>query len=133
MFTGLIREMATVVNFANNILTLKADYVPKIGDSIAIQAFIPIKTPPMINPGMIPPKNKAAIEVSDTSAYKTSGIDGGIIGPIVAVAAVIAAAYPGLYRPLFTIIPIINFPIPAASATAEPDIPEKMRLATTLT
>ena len=36
MFTGLIREMATVVSFADNTLTLKAQYVPKIGDSIAI-------------------------------------------------------------------------------------------------
>jgi len=36
MFTGLIREMATVVNFSNNILTLHANYSPKIGDSIAI-------------------------------------------------------------------------------------------------
>ena len=36
MFTGLIRELASVVSFANNILTLKAKYTPKIGDSIAI-------------------------------------------------------------------------------------------------
>ena len=36
MFTGLIREMAEVVSFANNILILKANYTPKIGDSIAI-------------------------------------------------------------------------------------------------
>jgi riboflavin synthase len=36
MFTGLIREMAEVINFANNILTLRAEYSPKIGDSIAI-------------------------------------------------------------------------------------------------
>ncbi|MBD3840509.1 MAG: riboflavin synthase [Campylobacterales bacterium] len=36
MFTGLIREMAKVQSFANNILTLKAQYIPKIGDSIAI-------------------------------------------------------------------------------------------------
>jgi len=36
MFTGLIREMAEVVNFSDNILTVKADYQPKIGDSIAI-------------------------------------------------------------------------------------------------
>ena len=36
MFTGLIREMATVVSFQNNILTLQAKYTPKIGDSIAI-------------------------------------------------------------------------------------------------
>ncbi len=36
MFTGLIREMATVVNFSNNTLTIKANYKPSIGDSIAI-------------------------------------------------------------------------------------------------
>ena len=36
MFTGLIREMATVKSFANNTLTLKAAYRPKMGDSIAI-------------------------------------------------------------------------------------------------
>jgi len=36
MFTGLIREMATVQTYRNNQLTLKASYVPKIGDSIAI-------------------------------------------------------------------------------------------------
>ncbi|WP_108064038.1 riboflavin synthase [Poseidonibacter lekithochrous] len=36
MFTGLIREMAQVVSFKNNFLTLKAEYTPKIGDSIAI-------------------------------------------------------------------------------------------------
>ncbi|MCR1816398.1 riboflavin synthase [Aliarcobacter butzleri] len=36
MFTGLIREMAKVVSFKNNFLTLKAKYHPKIGDSVAI-------------------------------------------------------------------------------------------------
>jgi riboflavin synthase len=36
VFTGLIREMAKVVSFQNNYLTLKAKYQPKIGDSIAI-------------------------------------------------------------------------------------------------
>ena len=36
MFTGLIREMATVKSFASSTLTLKASYTPKIGDSIAI-------------------------------------------------------------------------------------------------
>lgn len=36
MFTGLIREMAKVISFSNNILTLEAIYKPKIGDSIAI-------------------------------------------------------------------------------------------------
>jgi riboflavin synthase len=36
MFTGLIREMATVVNYSNSVLTVKAKYKPNIGDSIAI-------------------------------------------------------------------------------------------------
>ena len=36
MFTGLIREMAEVLSFKNNVLTVKAKYQPKIGDSIAI-------------------------------------------------------------------------------------------------
>ena len=36
MFTGLIREMATVQSYRNNELRLKAKYTPNIGDSIAI-------------------------------------------------------------------------------------------------
>ena len=36
MFTGLIREMAKVVSLNNSLLTLKAKYTPKVGDSIAI-------------------------------------------------------------------------------------------------
>ena len=36
MFTGLIRELARVVSFNNNFLTLKAKYSPKLGDSIAV-------------------------------------------------------------------------------------------------
>jgi len=36
MFTGLIREMATVKSLSNNTLTLQAKYRPKMGDSIAI-------------------------------------------------------------------------------------------------
>ena len=36
MFTGLIREMATVKSLTNNTLTLQATYQPKLGDSIAI-------------------------------------------------------------------------------------------------
>jgi len=36
MFTGLIREMATVKAYANNELTVQASYIPSIGDSIAI-------------------------------------------------------------------------------------------------
>jgi riboflavin synthase len=36
MFTGLIREIAKVSSFTNNELTIKSDFKPKIGDSIAI-------------------------------------------------------------------------------------------------
>ena len=36
MFTGLIRELAEVQSLSNNFLTLKSNYEPGIGDSIAI-------------------------------------------------------------------------------------------------
>ena len=36
MFTGLIREMAEVLSLQNHFLTLKAEYSPKLGDSIAV-------------------------------------------------------------------------------------------------
>jgi len=36
VFTGLIREMPKVVSLNNSLLTVKAKYSPKIGDSIAI-------------------------------------------------------------------------------------------------
>ncbi len=36
MFTGLIREMAQVESFVGSLLTIKASYKPKVGDSIAI-------------------------------------------------------------------------------------------------
>jgi len=36
MFTGLIREIATVKSYQNNILTIKSKHQAKLGDSIAI-------------------------------------------------------------------------------------------------
>ncbi len=36
MFTGLIREKAVVKRYASNILSLRAKYQPKIGDSVAV-------------------------------------------------------------------------------------------------
>lgn len=36
MFTGLIREIATVQSFSNSKLTIKSNFSPKLGDSIAI-------------------------------------------------------------------------------------------------
>jgi len=39
MFTGLIREFATVISYQNNFLTLSANYKPNIGDSIAVNGI----------------------------------------------------------------------------------------------
>jgi riboflavin synthase len=36
MFTGLIREIATVKRYANNILSIRSSYRPEVGDSIAV-------------------------------------------------------------------------------------------------
>jgi riboflavin synthase len=36
MFTGLIREIATVKNYQNNILRIKSEHKAKLGDSIAV-------------------------------------------------------------------------------------------------
>jgi len=36
VFTGLIREMAEVISLKSSFLTLKANYAPKLGDSIAV-------------------------------------------------------------------------------------------------
>jgi riboflavin synthase len=36
MFTGLIREIATVKNYQNNILTIQSKHKAKLGDSIAV-------------------------------------------------------------------------------------------------
>jgi len=36
VFNGLIRELVKIKNFSNNKLTLKSKYIPKTGDSIAV-------------------------------------------------------------------------------------------------
>ncbi|MEO1958362.1 MAG: riboflavin synthase [Nautiliaceae bacterium] len=36
MFNGLVRELAKIKSLSNNKLTLKSKYIPKIGDSIAV-------------------------------------------------------------------------------------------------
>jgi len=36
MFTGLIREMATVKSYSGDTLSVRAEYKPKLGDSVAI-------------------------------------------------------------------------------------------------
>ncbi len=56
-----------------------------------------------------------------------------MIGPITAEDAVSAAANCGGYFPSSVIMRCMILPVPAASAMAEPDIPAKMMLCTTLT
>ena len=56
-----------------------------------------------------------------------------MIGPITEDAAVRAAAKAGVYWPSCVISACMILPRPAASASAEPDIPAKMMLCTTLT
>ena len=62
----------------------------------------------------------------------TSGMEGGMTGPMVDEAAVMAAenfhSYPLSFMAFISIMPS-----PAASATAAPDMPEKIMLAMTLT
>src|SRR3546814_20424624 len=74
------------------------------------------------------PPRRASDLASETRANSTIGIDGGMIGPITAVAAVSAAAKLGAYLPSFVIMFCIILPVPAASAMAEPDMPAKMTL-----
>ena len=73
------------------------------------------------------------MEVPDTSAYSTIGIDGGRMGPITEDTALSAAAKPGVYLPSRVIITCITLPDPAASASAEPDMLANTTLCSTLT
>ena len=71
--------------------------------------------------------------MSEISAKSTSGIDGGMIGPMIDDTQVSAAAYAGGYLPSRVISDCISLPEAAASASAEPDMLAKMTLCTTLT
>ena len=61
-----------------------------------------------------------------------SGIDGGKIGPTIAELDVTAAANAG-EKPFFFIASISMRPMPPMSASAEPDMPAKIRLPKMLT
>src|SRR3954464_10324624 len=63
----------------------------------------------------------------------TSGIEGGMIGPITEDTAVSAAAKAGVYLPSFVINVCMILPLPAASASAEPDMLAKTMLCRTFT
>ena len=58
-------------------------------------AIVAISASAIISPGTTPPRNIALTDVPVSSAYSTIGIDGGMMGAIVAAAAVIATANPG--------------------------------------
>ena len=80
----------------------------------------------------MPAKNSAAIEVLDDSAYRISGIDGGMMMSIVAAEARDAAekgnGYPNLRCQGMT-----KEPMAEASATAEPETPPNSVEDSTLT
>ena len=65
-------------------------------------------------------------------AYMTIGMLGGIMGPMVALAAV-TAQEKGLSYPASSMARTSMSPMPDASAMAEPVMPENIMLATTLT
>jgi hypothetical protein len=73
------------------------------------------------------------MDVPETSAYSTSGIEGGRIGPMTEDTALSAAAKAGLYLPSLVIMACISLPEPAASAKAEPDMLANTMLCKTFT
>ena len=60
----------------------------------AISATVAIIAPASTSPGTIRPRNRAPIDVFEFSASSTMGIDGGMIGAMIAEAAVTATASP---------------------------------------
>ncbi len=58
---------------------------------LAVQKMRSIRLIPIISPGIIPPMSKAPMETSPITPKMTRGMLGGIIGPMMEEAAVIAA------------------------------------------
>jgi len=90
-----------------------------------------MRVPPR-TPGIIPATNSCTTELSDITAYKIMGIEGGMIMAMVAEEDVTAAANP-LGYPLRFMAGMRIDPRAATSATAEPDISAKNMEAATLT
>jgi len=83
-------------------------------------------------PGTKPARKSLLTETPVSAPYRTNGMLGGMTGPMAAALATMAAEKLGL-KPLSTIALCSTWPRPAASAMADPDIPEKMTLAITHT
>lgn len=77
-----------------------------------------------MKPGMKPAAKSFATDAPEQEEYTTNGMLGGITGPMVEEAAVIPARR--CDQPASSMAFISMTPRPAASATAAPDIPEKM-------
>ena len=65
----------------------------------AIQLLTPAITAAISSPGMKPPRNRWPTDTSATRAYSTIGIDGGTMGPVHAVAAVMGEPMPHDLQP----------------------------------
>ena len=91
-----------------------------------------IRRSPITKPGMMPARNRSPTETWASTPYTTMMTEGGMIGPMMAEEAETAAANAGS-KPSRRIALISTVPSPAASACATPDMPAKIRLATTLT
>ncbi len=87
---------------------------------------------PMMRPGRKPPRKRRPTEVPVRLPKITKGMLGGMIGPMVEEAAV-TAALKRRENPALVMASSSTIPIPAASATAAPDIPAKIMLLTTFT
>ena len=90
-----------------------------------------MRVPPK-TPGMIPATKSWTTELSDMTAYRIMGIDGGMMMAMVAEDEVTAAANP-LGYPLRLMAGMRIEPRAATSATAEPDISAKNMEAATFT
>src|SRR5210317_743719 len=90
-----------------------------------------MRVPPR-TPGMIPATKSWTTELSDMTAYRIMGIDGGMMMAMVAEEEVTAAANP-LGYPLRLMAGMRMDPRAATSATADPDISAKNMEAATLT
>ncbi len=76
-------------------------------------------------PGMMPARNRRPTDSSISAPSMTKMMDGGMIGPTVAAEA-ITALENAAGNPFFFISGSNTVPVAAASAMADPDMPDMM-------